>query len=350
MQMIQSRPLKPSRRTFLRGAGTGALCLILPGCASLPGRGLGLGKSLRGIFPIAQTPFTADDKLDVGALAEQVRFIHRGHVHGIVWPQLASEWSALSESERMAGMEAIGSAGKQLRPAVVLGVQGSDLNVVRRYITKAEESGADAIISLPPAEVTDRGGLLEYYKQVGKSTSLPLFVQAVGNMDVDLLMEMYREIPNMRYVKDEAADPLAHGAALHEKSGGAIKVFSGGHGRRLMQELPLGFSGSMPAASLADLYAQTFELWQTGHKTEAAAMQDRTLAALGPMLEYGLEGMKYVLVQRGVFRTYRARPRVPTAFAGAAATATGSNTKPLDDEGKKRLDEVLASLKPYLRA
>ena len=45
----------------------------------------------------------APDKLDVESLVEQFRFIHRGRVHGFVWPQLASECSTLSESERMEG-------------------------------------------------------------------------------------------------------------------------------------------------------------------------------------------------------------------------------------------------------
>jgi 4-hydroxy-tetrahydrodipicolinate synthase len=326
------------------------MVLVLPGCASLPNRGLATNKPLRGIFPIAQTPFTDDNKLDVDSLAREVKFIHAARVHGIVWPQLASEWMTLSEAERMSGMEAMGAASKGLRPALVFGVQGADLNAVRRYIRKAEECNADAIISLPPLDVTDRGGIMEYYKQVGSSTPLPLFVQAVGDMDVEMLMEMHKAIPTMRFVKDEAADPLNHGAALHQQSKGTIKVFSGAHGRRLMEELPLGFSGSMPAASLADLYAQTFELWQADKKAEARAMHDRTLAALTPMLKYGLEGMKYVLIQRGVFKTYRARPRVPSGFGGAAAVATGgSNNPPLDEEGKKAIDQMLESVKPYLR-
>ena len=38
-------------------------------------------KPLRGIFPIAQSPFTGSDKLDLDCLVEQVRFLDRGKVH-----------------------------------------------------------------------------------------------------------------------------------------------------------------------------------------------------------------------------------------------------------------------------
>jgi 4-hydroxy-tetrahydrodipicolinate synthase len=348
------RPARTSRRQFLRILGAGAICLTLPSCesgSSTASRSpLSGPKPLRGIFPIAQTPFTRSDQLDLAALVEEVKFIDRGDVHGFVWPQLASEWMTLSESERMAGMEAIGSTGKGLRPAIVLGVQGADIEAVKRYVKQAERVGADAIISLPPAETTDNKAILAYYQQVGGSTHLPLFVQAVGNMDVELLLEMYRTIPTMRYIKDEAGDPLTHVKALNEGSSGQIRLFSGGHGRRLIEEMTAGFSGSMPAASLADMYAQTFDLWQAGKQDQARAMQERTLKALAEMLRYGQEGMKFVLCERGVFKTYSARAQQPKAFASAAAVASGSNTRPLDEDGRKLLHEMVQSLRPYFKA
>src|SRR3982750_4366485 len=69
-------------------------------------------KRLWGIFPIAQTPFTESNKLDVDSLVEELRFIDRGGVHGFVWPQLASEWDTLSESERLEGGEARAGGGR----------------------------------------------------------------------------------------------------------------------------------------------------------------------------------------------------------------------------------------------
>ena len=37
--------------------------------------------------------------------------------------------------------------------------------------------------------------LLDFYQQVGRLTSLPLFAQATGAMSVDLLIEMFKTIP-----------------------------------------------------------------------------------------------------------------------------------------------------------
>ncbi|HVS52873.1 MAG TPA: dihydrodipicolinate synthase family protein [Opitutaceae bacterium] len=344
-----------SRRNFLHLLGASAIAVGLAGrsFAALADRTVttAAGKQLRGIFPIAQTPFTAADALDIEALVKQLDFIARGGVQGFVWPQIASEWSTLSEAERLAGMEAIGHAGRKLPTAIVLGVQGSDMAAVRRYIAQAERVGADAIISLPPAEITDRAGILGYYQEIGRTSKLPLFVQAVGNVDVDLLLELYHTIPTMRYVKDEAGDPLERVGPLREKSHDEIKVFSGGHGRKLIDEQERGFSGSMPAASFADLYATTFDLWHAGKKDEARASHARTLEALTAMLRYGIEGLKYVLVARGVFTTYGTRKVTAPNFVAAQKLATGgAQIKPLDDAGKKELDALVASLKPYYKA
>ena len=64
---------------------------------------------------------------------------------------------------------------------------------------------------------------------------------------------LYRTVPTLRYVKDEAGDPLQRIGPLRERSHDEIRVFSGNHGRKMIEELEAGFSGSMPAAGLADL-------------------------------------------------------------------------------------------------
>src|SRR5947209_280173 len=247
-----------NRRNFL-WAGAAAFAALRPAAADA-------AKPLRGIFPIAQTPFTAANKLDVESLVEQVRFIDRGHVHGFVWPQLASEWDTLTEPERLEGAEAIAFTGKKLKPAIVVGVQAPDVATAMRYAKHAQKSGADALISLPPANQSDPAAILDYYKQVGAATELPLFVQAVGSLSVDSILAMYHAIPTLRYVKDEAGEPLHRVAELRAKSHDELKVFTGTHGRTLIDEMIRGFSGSMPAAGFADVYASAWDPWHEGKR------------------------------------------------------------------------------------
>lgn len=326
----------PNRREFLRSLGgvpAGLLVLGTPRPSAAAGN-----KSLHGIFPIAQTPFTGSDHLDLDSLVKEVRFIDRGKVHGFVWPQLASEWDTLSERERFDGAEAVASTGRKLRPAIVLGVQGPDTAAAVRYARHAEKAGADAVISLPPGWTKDPDAIVDYYKAVGAATHLPLFVQAVGDMSVELILKMYRAVPTLRFVKDEAGNPLLRFAALHGESHGELKIFTGGHGKTLIDELMRGFSGTMPAASFADLYASAWNLWQEGKQQEAVEVFGKVAILINEITAYS-EGMKFILCERGVFQTSRLRQR------GA------SNRQPgIDEEGKRVIRRLLDLMKPWMTA
>ncbi len=315
-----------TRRGFLGLAGA-----LFPAMAGAKPR------TLRGIFPIMQSPFTDSNKLDIEGLSREVRFLDRAGAHGAVWPQLASEWDTLSQEERMAGAEAIVLAGRRTKLAIVLGVQGPDPEAAVRYAKQAERLGADAIISLPPGDA-DAKTLVDYYQQVGASTELPLFVQAVGDITPKVLLDLHGAVPTVRYVKDEAGRPLNRIAALREGSGGKLTVFSGLHGRTLIEEMRRGFAGSMPAAAFADLYAQTWDLWQRARHMEAMEMHGRTLAVLADMTLYGLEGLKYPLVLRGVFDSWAVR------------TPPQSPSQRLTEAGKRALRQALDFAKPFLRA
>src|SRR6185295_1242683 len=105
------------------------------------------------------------------------------------------------------GAEAIIATGKSLHPAIVSGVQAPDVATAVKYAKHAAKAGADALISLPPTGANAQA-VLEYYKTIGSSTSLPLFAQAIGDLSVDQLIAIYKAVPTLRYVKDEAGQPL----------------------------------------------------------------------------------------------------------------------------------------------
>jgi dihydrodipicolinate synthase/N-acetylneuraminate lyase len=343
---------RPNRREFARALYAGAACLGF-GIACRAETN-GSRKPLRGIFPIAQTPFTESNKVDFESLVEQLRFIDRGRVHGFVWPQLASEWSTLSESERLEGAEAIATEGKKCKAAIVLGVQSPDVSTAVRYAKQAEKAGADAIISLPPAHESNPQAILEYYKAVGSATDLPLFVQAVGNMSVELVLQMYKAIPTFRYLKDEAGQPLMRISELRRGSSDELKIFTGAHGRTLLDEMSRGFTGSMPAASFADLYAAAWDQWHEGKTKEALESFGDASILINEIGAYGLESMKYILCLRGVFKTYKTREQPAkmgsSASAAALASGAGGNSAHLDEEGKRVLRSLLDAMKPCLRA
>jgi len=296
------------RRDFLKAAAFGLAATRL-GASS---------KQLRGIFPIMQTPFTDSDKLDTEVLAKEVKFLDKCGVHGVVWPQLASEWSTLDPEERIAGAEAVMVAAKGAKCAVVLGVQGPDLEAARRYARQAEKLGPDAIIALPPRESGNLDRVADYYRGIAKECALPLFVQTIGDMSIEFVVRMRKDIPSLRFVKDEAGHTLSR-ISEYRRVAPDIVVFTGAHGKTMVDELARGSSGSMPAASFADLYVQLWNYWQAGKREKAMEDLSRISLLVNQLGAYGLPSMKYILHLRGVFPNWRCRGKGHDAHFDAEA-------------------------------
>src|SRR5580700_10980628 len=325
------------RREFLRTLGAGAMGL------ALAGRGYSAGtKPLRGVFPIGQTPVTESGAIDLECLQNQVKFCNRYKVHGFAWPQIASGWTTLSDRERMDGAEAILTAGKGGRTAIVIGVQDKDGNMdkVTAYAKHAARNGADAIISLPPDKADDKA-MMEYYKTIGQATELPLMVQSQGTMSVDLIVEMAKQIPTMKCVKDEAGNPLARITQIRERTNDKLAVFSGNGVRTMIDEMTLGFAGHCPYVVLSDFYAAAFDLWHAGKRREAFDMFGRLLA-----FSSITGAQNYLLVLRGVFKEdTKIRGGAPAGGGRGGRGASG-----LDEAGKQALREAWDQfMKPYLR-
>ena len=334
----------PARREFLRTLGGGALGLAVAGRSYSAGT-----KPMRGVFPIGQTPVTESDKLDLECLQNEVKFCNRYKVHGFAWPQIASGWTTLSEKERMDGAEAILAAGKGGKTALVIGVQDKEGNLDKTiaYAKHALKNGADAIISLPPEKADDKA-MIEYYKAIGGATELPLIVQTQGDMSVDLIVEMAKQIPTMKCVKDEAGNPLARVGQIRERTNDKLAVFSGNGVRTMIDEMRLGFSGHCPTTVLSDFYAAAFDLWHAGKRREAFDMFGR-LQAFNTIT--GAQG--YLMVVRGVFKE-NTKTRGAGGGGGAAAGGGGGRggrgAGALAEAGKQAIRDAWDQfMKPHLR-
>ena len=294
-------------------------------------------KPFFGIYPIAWTPCTLDGKVDLAALAAQVKFCQRGQVAGLVWPQNASAWATLSDQEWNDGVNALLSAAKGGATKIVIGVQTADSDTEKSVARArmAAANGASGIISLPP-ENADPAQTISYYKAIGAATSLPLMMQAVGNVSVELVAEIFREIPTLKAIKDEAGNPLERAAAILALTRGRLADFSGNGGQTMLTEMALGFSGSCPYVGLADLHQQSFDLWQAGRHREAFDMIGR-IAAFNSIPGAN----EYVLIARNVF----AENTILRKAAGAHERI------PLQDAQKRFIREALDRfLTPYLKA
>jgi len=339
------------RREFMQSAGVAALgaAALMNSKAALASGVLEPGsKPWRGLFPIAQTPFTADDKLDLDCLVAEVNFCNRGGIPGLLWPQGSSGWTTLSEKERLDGAEAMLAAGKGGKTALIIGVQplDGDVNTAIRYAKHAARNGADGLVSLPPGfdngqpekKLTPQEHL-DYYKAVGAATDLPLMVQSHGDMSVDLIVMLYEQVPTLKGVKDETGDVLARLPEFRKRTDGKFIVMNADGANLMLNGMTLGFEGYIPKTGLADISQAAFELWNAGRHKEAFDMFGRVQAF------QTIPGvMQYTLTARGVFKE-------TTTVRDAKRIFGANGVSPKDDAQRRFIRESMKEfLGPYLRA
>ena len=279
-----------------------------------------------------QTPFNESGSLDLETLAREVQFLHRIGVQGMTWPQMASEWPTLTFDERVAGAETIVRANREMnagaRPAVVIGVQASDIETAVKYARHADKLAPDAIIAIPLEGGKDDEKQMEYYSAIGGACRAPLIIQTIGQMSVDMVLRMAERIPTLRYAKDEAGTTLPR-LNEYRKRGQILRgVFTGKHGPTFVDDLARGAVGNMPAAGFADLYVAVWQAWKAGKPDQAMDAFSKTLLLISDAQAYGVAGQKYILQLRGIFPNSKCRQ--------AAATTV------FDDDAKEAIRRTVA--------
>ncbi|HYM09042.1 MAG TPA: dihydrodipicolinate synthase family protein [Terriglobales bacterium] len=328
MAIPDTQPLVSSRRRFLAtlaGAAASAYADTRP------------NKALRGIFVIVATPYTESKAVDYEDLAREVDWQNRCGAHGIVWPQMASEYNRLTVDERLRGFEVIADAAKGKPSAVVFGVQGPDTNAALNYLRHAEKLSPDALIAIPPEKAGSLEDYRAYYGALARATERPVFIQDTGPhhplpMPVPFVIELANAYPNLGYIKEELSPVLDRMRQLQAKRPPMKRVFSGDGGRGMLAEMSQGSDGTMPGAAYTDVYVQVWEAWQAGDRQKAREIFTHLLPLIN-LEELVEQGYQHMLQRRGVFKTSVSRiPRIS-----------------LSPEVKAEMDAAFENLKPYLR-
>lgn len=318
----------PSRRTFLA---------TLVGAAGAAFADAAPDKPLRGIFVIVATPYNESKAVDYADLAHEVEWLNRCGTHGMVWPQMASEYDLLTVNERLHGFEVIADAAKGKPAAVVFGVQGPDTAAALNYLRHADKLSPDALIAIPPEKAGSLEDYRAYYGALARATERPIFIQDTGphdplRMPVPFVLELARSYPNLGYIKEELSPVLDRMRELQAKRPLMKRVFSGNGGCGMLLEMSQGSDGTMPAACFADVYVQIWDAWQAGDRSKAREIFTHLLPLIN-IEELVDEGYQPMMHRRGVFKT--SVSRLP-------------NTSP-PPEVQAEIDAAYENVKPYLR-
>jgi len=302
-----------------------------------------MSQPFRGIFVIAQTPFSVDGaRVLWDDFEREADWVVRAGAHGFVWPVMASEFTVLSTAERVKGMRrAVQSVGG--RVPVIAGVADSSQAGAVALAEAAADAGADAVIAMPPwaTKMNDRALFEGYYRAIADASGLPVVVQNVGaplgsSLPGAFVVDLCCQIPLVQYLKEEKI-PQGHSVSeVLALAGPEVKgVFSGAHGYWLMSEYRRGVAGNMPGAHLADVLAQVWDLLEAGDEATARSLHNALT-----ILESIVRGMpaeqvhKEILVRRGVF---------------THAVCRNTALVPLDDVDRTELAYGLSQVEPFFR-
>lgn len=267
---------------------------------------------MRGALMILSTPYAEDGEVDYEDLANEVAFLDRCGVQGLVWPQNSSELGYLSKAERMRGFEVLAEANRGRDMVLVLGVQADDTDGMLEYARFAESLNPDGMIAIPPTTANSLDEIYEYYKALSGVTSKPIFVQTSGGPDieltVDFLLKLATDFPNCAYIKEEYGNVQQRIIEEVRHRPDPIKsVITASFGRSWLYEMRLGADGVMTGGAMyGDIYASLWELQQAGEEEKLRDCFSKLLLMLN--LDSTIPGVRlYVLQKRGVFKTTKSR-------------------------------------------
>ena len=297
-----------------------------------------MSHAFRGVFTIPATPFRKDGQLDEEGLRRIVDFCVACGAHGLVYPVNASQFSTLSDEERLRGSRIVVEqcAG---RIPVMVGVQGVCTEHALMFSREAQAMGADCVIAMTPyvAKMVHPDTIVSYYHAISDAIRIPICVQnhTVGTeMSAGLLARIVTEVERVEYIKEEVMPTTHRITEIIELCGSKLKgVFGGAGGRYLLAEYPRGVAGQMPGCHMTDVVVQLWEALEVGDRARAKHIY----GLLAPL--YAIETLcrgaiyKEVLRRRGVIASSRSRNAAPDAMDAADHAA---------------LDEILADLEPLM--
>jgi 2-keto-3-deoxy-L-arabinonate dehydratase len=283
---------------------------------------------LRGVVPIAPTPFRDNGDLDLDSQRRVLDCMIDQGVDGICILANYSEQFLLSDEERNILLQLCLEHVRGRVPVLVTCSHFSTRIAVERA-RRAAAAGAAMVMLMPPYHGAllraDETGVFEHFARVAEAAPLPIMLQDAPlsgvTLSVAFLARLARELPQVAYFKIEVPGTAAKLRALIAAAGAAIAgPFDGEEAITLLADLEAGATGTMPSALLPDLIAPVLEHFRAGRRAEATQAYARIL----PLINYenrqcGLRATKAVMVAGGVIASEAVRHPLEPLQAEARA-------------------------------
>jgi 4-hydroxy-tetrahydrodipicolinate synthase len=274
-----------------------------------------MGPSLTGVVPVVPTIFHDDESLDLAGTARVADYLIDAGSDGLCLLANYSEQFSLTDAERDTIARAlIGHTGGRV-PVIVAASHYSARIAAARSRT-AQDLGAAMVMLMPPffgATMAVPGtAVIDYFRRVADSIDIPVMVQdaplSATPLPAGLLIDLVRQVPQVRYAKIEAPQAADKLAVLAAALPGSLCPFDGEESVTLIPDLDAGAVGTMPSATVPGELGRIVRRYLSGDRPGAAADWETLL----PLIHFenrqcGLRAQKILLREGGIIASERTR-------------------------------------------
>jgi 4-hydroxy-tetrahydrodipicolinate synthase len=270
-----------------------------------------LTSSIKGVIPIAPTPFHDDGRVDETSLDRMTDFFLESGIDGI------TILGQLGEAPKLDHKESIGIATRIIKRAsvpIIVGVSAPGFAAMRSLAREVMELGAAGVMIGPPNTLRTDDQIVTYYRQAAEAIGpdvpfvlqdYPLTFTVV--MTPAVIRRIVSENESCVMLKHEDWPGLEKITALRgfEQDGSMrhIAILTGNGGLFLDFEMERGADGANTGYAFPGMLVDVVKLSAAGKRDEAHDLFDAHIPYLryeqqqGPL---GLAVRKYVLMRRGI--------------------------------------------------
>ena len=273
---------------------------------------------LRGMLPALITPFDKEGNVNFTVLCDLIEWHIAAGLTGMYICGSTGEGLLMTEEERRSVAEAV---VKQVhgRVPVVVHVGTLQTEVACRLAAHAQAIGADGTSSVPPFYYNvGTYGVKEYYRHVAAAApALPFYIYNIPaltnvSMNVELVSEMLKEIPNLRGMKFTASDFYAMRKII-ELDEGRFNVVSGPDEMMLAAQA-MGADGAIGTTQnmIPHVFVQAYSAFHAGDVKKAEGLQAKINHVVNAFLSFpGSGGVKEIMRLQGFDCGVARAPLVP---------------------------------------
>lgn len=191
-----------------------------------------MGKKIKveGIIPAMLTPFTAEGEVDISGIRENVDFLIKNGVSGIMCLGSTGEAATLTRKECIKVTETTVEAADG-RVKVIVGTGAPGTREVIERSREAKTAGADLIMVVTPFyEIPTQEGLYQHYATITEKVDIPLVLYNIPlhtHVEIKLpTLARLAEIDNIVGLKDSSGN-LSYFAEVMRLVSGKISVLNG---------------------------------------------------------------------------------------------------------------------------